>query len=165
MTIRSQPLTAQAFAPFGEVVSAGLKAGSNANQGTAVRFDWCADLVNQRPDAKPNLAVFRSTPVAMPFELKLLERHPKNTQAFLPMITSGFLIVVAPNNSDGLPDATKLLVFYCRAGQGINYKPGVWHHPIIALENPSEFAMLAWEDGSALDCEENYLSQSVFIEP
>jgi len=163
MEFHSQPLTVEAFAPFGQVVSAGLKAGSSANQGTAVRFDWCAELINNRPHAKPNMAVFRSTPVPMPFELKLLERHPKNTQAFVPMVTAGFLIVVAPDGADGNPNLKELRVFHCTAGQGINYKPGVWHHPIIALDQPSEFMMLAWEDGSPEDCEEFWFEKPLHI--
>jgi ureidoglycolate lyase len=163
MEVRSQPLSVEAFSPFGEVVSAGLKAGASANQGTAVRFDWCADLVNLRSGARPNLAVFRSTPVAMPYQPKLLERHPQNSQAFIPMVTADFLIVVAPHAADGKPDLSGLCVFRCKAGQGINYKPGVWHHPIIALDEPSEFAMLAWEDGSAADCEEFFFENGPVI--
>jgi ureidoglycolate lyase len=157
------PLTADAFAPYGDVVSAGLKQGSSANQGTAVRFDWCASLVTTRNDARPNLAVFRSVAKTLPFEVKLLERHPCNTQAFIPMITQRFLIVVAPQLSDGGPDVTRLTAFVCGPGQGINYKPNTWHHPIIALDAPAEFAMLAWEDGSAQDCEERALVEPIHI--
>ena len=152
--IQAQPLTAEAFSPFGQVVSAGLKQGSSANQGTAVRFDWCADLRNARSEAKPNLAVFRSTPLEPPITIKLLERHPQNTQAFMPMIVSRFMIIAAPNLRDGSPDTEQLQAFLCLPGQGINYNAGVWHHPIIALDQPAEFAMLAWEDGTPLDCEE-----------
>lgn len=161
--ITVQPLTVEAFGPFGQVVSAGLKAGASANQGTAVRFDWCADLVNRRSVARPNLAVFRSTPLHPPIEIKLLERHPENTQAFLPMLASRFMIIAAPNLADGTPDVAKLCAFLCAPGQGINYNAGVWHHPIIALDGPAEFAMLAWEDGSAADCEEFTLMDPICI--
>lgn len=161
--ILAKPLTAEAFAPFGDVVSAGLRSGSSANQGTAVRFDWSAALVNARGAAKPNLAVFRSTPQPLPFTVKLLERHPHSTQAFLPMICARFLVCVAPTASDGGPDVSQLRAFICGPGQGINYRPGCWHHPIIALEGPAEFAMLAWEDGSPGDCEERALSEPVSV--
>ena len=37
--------------------------------------------------------------------------------------------------------------------RGITYKPGVWHHPLIVLDRPADFACLIWEDGSAGDCQ------------
>lgn len=163
LQIIAQPLTAEGFSPFGQVVSAGLKAGSSANQGTAVRFDWCANLVNRRIAARPNLAVFRSTPLNPPIEIKLLERHPQNTQAFLPMLVSRFLIIAAPDRVDGTPDTKNLRAFLCAPGQGINYDANVWHHPIIALDQPAEFAMLAWEDSTAGDCEECALEEPVWV--
>jgi len=159
----AQPLTAEAFAPYGEVVSAGLRAGKAANQGTAVRFDRAANLATSRPDAEPNLAVFRSTQKALPFEIELLERHPCSTQAFLPMICRQFLICVAPTRADGTPDLDRLLAFLCQPGQGINYRVNVWHHPIIAIDGPGEFAMLAWEDGGAEDCIEHWLAEPIAV--
>lgn len=162
-SVRAEPLTAEAFAPFGDVVSAGLRAGSSANQGTAVRFDWSAALENKRAGAKPNLAVFRSTPQTLPFTVKLLERHPHSTQAFLPMSCSEFLIVVAPTAKDGGPDVSRLRAFVCQTGQGINYRAGTWHHPIIAINEPAEFAMLAWEDGTPGDCEERKLTEPLSL--
>ncbi|MFL5320731.1 MAG: ureidoglycolate lyase [Myxococcaceae bacterium] len=162
-TIEAVPLHPEAFAPFGDVVSAGLRSGSSANQGTAVRFDWSAALMNSRSNAKANLAVFRSAPQPLPFTVKLLERHPHSTQAFLPMIAQRFLVIVAPTASNGEPDVAQLRAFVCGPGQGINYKPACWHHPIIALDVPAEFAMLAWEDGTAADCEERPLAEQVQI--
>ncbi len=152
-----EPLSAAAFAPFGQVVSAGLSAGSSANQGTATRFDWSAQLENARPAARPNLAVFRSVARSLPFEVKLLERHPKSSQLFLPMVVDRYLVVVAPDDARGEPDLAGLRAFLGQPGQGINYRANTWHHPLIALGRDADFAMLAWEDGSALDCEERPL--------
>ena len=162
-TVTATPLTLEAFAPFGAVVSAGLKAGASANQGTAVRFDRCAELVSTRPAATPNLAVFRSTKKTLPFEVRLLERHPCSTQTFLPMVCRRFLVVVAPTAADGSPDLAGLRAFVCGPGQGVTYGAGVWHHPIIALDEDADFAMLAWEDGGPLDCVEHPLSSPLSI--
>ena len=159
----AEPLTAQAFAPFGQVISAGEQAGRSANQGTAVRFDWAAQLVNARHDAKANLAVFRSMPRPLPIELTLLEQHPCSTQLFAPMIASRYLVCVAPTRADGLPDVDRLRAFLCLPGQGVNYAAGTWHCPIIALDSAAEFLMLAWEDGSARDCVEHPLAAPVRI--
>jgi len=160
----AQPLTAQAFAPFGQVVSAGLSQGAAANQGTAVRFDWSAALASARPGARPNLAVFRALPQALPFAVKLLEQHPYSTQAFLPMVCSRLLVIVAPTAADGGPELSGLTAFVAGPGQGVNYGVGTWHHPIVALDMPAELAMLAWEDGGPGDCVERALAAQVAIE-
>ncbi len=162
-TVVAEPLTVAAFAPFGSVVSAGLFAGSSANQGTALRFDRCAAVTSTRPAATANLAVFRSTAKALPFAVQLLERHPCSTQAFLPMICTRFLVVVAPTAGDGAPDLAGLRSFLCGPGQGISYGVGVWHHPIIAIDDDADFVMLAYEDGTALDCVEHPLSTSILV--
>lgn len=162
-TIRTELLTSESFAEFGDVVSAGMKTGSSANQGTAVRFDWSAALENKREGAKPNLAVFRAAPQSLPFSVKLLERHPHSTQAFLPMLCSEFLIIVAPSLPDGAPDIDNVHAFVGRSAQGINYRVGVWHHPIVAINDAAEFAMLAWEDRSAADCEELRLASPIEV--
>jgi len=161
--LRAIPLTVAAFAPFGAVVSAGLQQGQSANQGTAVRFDFCAAVTSSRPAARGNLAVFRSRQKSLPFDVKLLERHPCSTQAFVPMVCTRFLVVTAPTAGDGSPDAAGIVAFVCGPGQGVSYDVGVWHHPIIALDGDADFAMLAYEDGSALDCVEQPLAEPVRI--
>jgi ureidoglycolate lyase len=159
----AEPLTQAAFAPFGDVVSAGLGVGSAANQGTAVRFDWAARFLNGRADAKPNLAVFQSVAKELPFEVKLLERHPQSTQLFAPMKVDRYLVCVAPDDAHGEPDLDRLRAFVGEPGQGVNYRANTWHHPIIALGRTAEFLMLAWEDGTALDCEERPLLKPIRI--
>ncbi len=163
MDVPARPLTAESFTPFGDVVAAGVVAGASANQGTAVRFDRAARLASSRPGAAPNLAVFRSVAKTLPFEVKLLERHPCSSQAFLPMVCARYLVIVAPEAADGGPDLARLAAFVATAGQGINYLLGVWHHPIVALEAPADFVMLAWEDGGPEDCEERPLAQTVRV--
>lgn len=161
--VKAEALSSQGFAPFGDVIAAGGRAGLSANQGTATRFDWCTELVNARPGAKANLAVFRSVAKALPFDVQLLEHHPFSTQAFVPMVCSRFLVVVAPGDAE--PDVSGLRAFLCAPGQGINYRAGVWHHPIVALDGDADFVMLAFEDGSTGDCVVKRLGAPVRIEP
>jgi ureidoglycolate lyase len=156
--LQAQPLTREAFAPFGDVIGLELGAGSSANQGTATRYDRIAQLTSTRPEAQPNLAVFRSVAKALPFEVRLVERHLCSSQMFVPLSCRRFLVVVCPSDARGEPDLSQLRAFLCGPGQGVNYRAGVWHHPIIALDGPAEFLMLAWEAGTALDCEERLLS-------
>jgi ureidoglycolate lyase len=161
--IHAVPLDADAFAPFGDVISAGATGGSSANQGTAVRFDWATTLVNDRPGARPNVAVFRAAAGALPFRVRLLERHPRSTQMFVPMTCASCLVVVAPRRNDGTPHLRGLRAFRGGPGQAINYAKGVWHHPILALEAPADLLMLAWEDGGAEDCVEHPIDDEITI--
>ncbi|MDY7229059.1 ureidoglycolate lyase [Hyalangium rubrum] len=161
--LKAQPLTREAFAPFGEVIGSELAGGASANQGTATRYNHVAQLASSRPEARPNLAVFHSVPKALPFQVRLLERHPCSTQMFVPMACRRFLVVVCPDDAQGEPDLAGLRAFLCGPGQGVNYRAGVWHHPIIALEGPADFLMLAWEDGSARDCEERPLTAPLLV--
>jgi ureidoglycolate lyase len=161
--LRARPLTREAFLPFGDIIGLELSGGTSANQGTATRYDKVARLASSRPEAKPNLAVFRSVAKTLPFEVRLLERHPCSTQMFVPMACQRFLVVVCPEDARGEPDLARLCAFVCGPGQGVNYRPGLWHHPIIALDGPADLLMLAWEDGTALDCEERPLSVPILV--
>lgn len=165
LEVRAIPITAEAFAPFGDLVSAGIGTGAPANQGTAVRFDWAARLTSTRPGARPNLAVFRSAPRTLPLEIALLEAHPYTSQTFLPLVCARYLVCVAPRAASGEPDIMHLQAFVCLPGQGVSYLPGVWHHPIVALDAAAELAMLAWEDGTPGDCVEWPLAEPVRILP
>ncbi len=154
MAILTAALTKEAFAPFGDVVSAGAQGGVAANQGTAQRFDFTCALHNDRPRSRANMVAVRCVPVALPLELKLLEQHPHSSQTFIPMIVSRYLVCVAPTGADGLPQLDGLKAFIGQPGQGINYRPGTWHHPLVVLDGPAHFAMLVWEDGTQQDCVE-----------
>ncbi|MBS1149610.1 MAG: allA [Myxococcaceae bacterium] len=152
MAIVAKPLTAEAFAAFGEVVSVGNQGGTSANGGTAQRFDYTASLQSQRPGAKANMVTVSCVPVSLPLPLKLLEKHPHSSQTFIPMVCSRYLICVAPTARDGSPELSGLKAFIGEPGQAINYHPGIWHHPLVVLDSPAQFAMLVWEDGSTEDC-------------
>lgn len=72
----------------------------------------------------------------------MLERHPNGSQAFIPMQGQAFLIVVAPVLDDQTPDISKLCAFISDGTQGVNYHAGTWHHPLLTLEAPSNFAVV-----------------------
>ncbi len=114
-------------------------------------------------NANANLAVFQSVPKALPFEVKLLEQHPHSTHVFLPMKCARFLVCVAPTLEGGAPDQNGFKAFFCVAGQGFANKPGVWHQPILALDQTAEFAMLAYEDGSAGDWVDSVLARPLLV--
>ena len=159
-----EPLTAAAFAPFGDVVEARPTQTREANQGTARRHDRLARFESVRPKAEANLAIFESRALALPLPLRLFERHAHSTQLFLPMAASRYLVVTAPDAGDGGPDFAKARAFLAGPTQGVNYRAGCWHHPIVALDRDATFAMLAWEDGGAEDAEERMLPRPMTVQ-
>jgi ureidoglycolate lyase len=154
MRVPCSPLTAEAYAPYGHVIMASPRGepGKPANQGTARRFDHLAGLDDLRPGrAALNVSVFRCAPrPAAPFEVELLEKHPASSQIFVPMNAARYLVLVARGGD--APDLATLAAFVASGTQGVSYAPGVWHHPMIALDATVDFACFVWEDGSADDC-------------
>ena len=91
--LRARPLTREAFSPFGDIIGLELSGGTRANQGTATRYDRVAQLASSRPEARPNRTVCRSGAKTLPFEARLLERHPCCSQRCVPMACQRFLVV------------------------------------------------------------------------
>ncbi|MBI3555180.1 MAG: ureidoglycolate lyase [Deltaproteobacteria bacterium] len=164
-SITAEPLESKAYAPFGAVVSAQADtAATSANMGTAKRFNKLGRLENLRPAAAPNLCVFRSSPFQDPsFEIRLVERHLHSTQLFIPMACEKRYLVVVCSGADK-PDLATLRAFIARKDQGITYHPGVWHHPLIALDQVTDFACVVWEDDSADDCEVHKLESYIAVD-
>lgn len=153
--ITAEPLLREAYRNYGDVVAADSRLPSaSANAGTAQRYDHLATLENLRPgSAAPNLCVFRVQPIAAsPFVIRLLERHRLSTQLFIPMAGAERYLVIVCEGKEA-PVLRTLKAFVARAGQGITYRPGIWHHPLVALDRPTDFACLVHEDGTADDGE------------
>ncbi|GAA5803433.1 allantoicase [Helicostylum pulchrum] len=152
--VTAEPLTSEAYAPYGQVIQSGFaEFVTSANQGTAEKHHQVAQVVNNFPNGKGkmHMCVFQCLPTnELPFTVKLLERHPYSSQAFIPMTDSksrGYLAVVALNGADDKPDMSTLKAFVATSKQGINYNPGVWHHPMVALEYETDFAVVVHESG------------------
>jgi ureidoglycolate lyase len=79
-----------------------------------------------------------------------MERHPLSSQAFIPLSSTPFLVVVAPA---GELDLGTLKAFRSNGRQGINYRRGTWHHPLLALERISEF-LIVDRGGAGANCDE-----------
>ena len=66
-------------------------------------------------------------------KIDMMEKHPLGSQAFIPMIETTFLTFVAPKGD--APDIKKIQSFIVPPRIGINYKPAIWHFPLISTEN------------------------------
>ena len=151
------PLTADAFAPFGEVVAADGQALA-INYGGTQKF---ADLarIEMGDGGRSAVHIYRSTPPQYPFALRVMENHPLGSQMFVPLSGRPYLVVVAP---PGPFDALAIRAFVAEPGQGINLAPGTWHHFNLALGDVSDFLVIERE-GPGDNCEEITLDGSVLL--
>jgi ureidoglycolate lyase len=101
-------------------------------------------------EGRPGISVMRATPYRLPMEASFLERHPLSSQAFMPLQPTHFFVVVAPPGPE--VDPADIRAFVCRPGQGVNYAPGVWHHPLLAIE-PADFLVVD-RIGAGPNCDE-----------
>ena len=135
--IVARPLTSEAFAPFGDVLDATGVPDKLINQGLCGRYHDRA-----RPDfaeGRAGLSIFDAKPRALPYRLEMVERHPMGSQAFLPMHSAPFLVIVAPD-AGGVPDTPR--AFITTGGQGINLHRGTWHGVLTPLASPGLFAVV-----------------------
>jgi ureidoglycolate lyase len=146
-----EPLTRVVFRAFGDVIEVPGSGGRTANDGTAVRYDDVAALELTADGGRPALDLFRAKPAPLPLECRTLERHPLSSQAFVPVGEHRFLVVVAPAGGDQ-PDAARTRAFVTDGRQGVNYRPGVWHHPVLALDGETDFVVLGRADDGR-DCD------------
>ncbi|HBM60019.1 MAG TPA: ureidoglycolate lyase [Citreicella sp.] len=156
--IALQPLTAEAFAPFGDVLDTSGAPDRIINQGLCGRFHDRAAL--DFADGRAGISLFRAEPRQLPLVLDMVERHPEGSQAFLPMSEAPFLVVVAPDEG-GTPGRPR--AFLTQAGQGVNYHRGVWHGVLCPLSAPGLFAVVD-RIGAGPNLEEHWFTEPYLIE-
>ena len=136
-TIAAQPLTAAAFAPFGDVIEA-TGPSFPINAGMCDRFHDRARM-EFTGDGRAGISIGYGRPYPLPLEFDLMERHPLGSQAFVPMSEDAFLVVVAPDEG-GQPGAP--LAFLTQPGQGVNYLRGTWHGVLTPLGRATPFLIV-----------------------
>ncbi|AGT10117.1 ureidoglycolate lyase [Paracoccus aminophilus] len=147
-TIRALPITAEAFAPYGELLTARDAPSKLINAGRCERHHALATV--ERGGGEAILSIFRSEPISLPYDCALLERHPLGSQAFFPITPGVWLSVVAPDEG-GRPGAP--LAFIVPAGMGVNLHAGTWHGVLTPLDQPADFLVIDRE-GAGVNLEE-----------
>jgi len=137
--VAAQPLSAAAFASFGEVIETPGAVHYPINDGRCIRHHALAQVETLGADASALISIFVSQPVRLPYALSLVERHPLGSQAFMPLQDDPFLVIVAPDEG-GAPGAP--LAFVAAPGQGVNYRPGVWHGVLTPLAREGRFLVV-----------------------
>ncbi|GGJ00180.1 ureidoglycolate lyase [Shewanella hanedai] len=134
------PLTPAGFSAFGDVIEATPDATIlSINDGLAQRYHDLAKVDVSDDNGHTLISIFRAKPLALPIAIKMMERHPHGSQAFIPMGNNPYIVVVAPA---GEFDADKIEVFIASSDQGVNYHKGTWHHFCLATLDESDFLVI-----------------------
>ena len=142
--LRLEPLTAEAFEPFGQVLQTRGHESRSINQGLTDKFGGLA-VPELGASGRGRLSIYRSRPVTLPFPLRELERHRGLSQAFMPLHNRQFPIVVA----GGGRQPGKLRAFLTDGRQGVCLHPGTWHHHQLSLEEVSEYLVVESRDNDS----------------
>ncbi|MFA8384736.1 MAG: ureidoglycolate lyase [Pelagibaca sp.] len=146
-----EPMTADAFAPFGDLLDCAGDPDKLINRGLCGRYHDRATL--DFADGRAGVSLFKADLRSLPYRLDLLERHPMGSQAFVPMSHDPFLVIVAPddNGKPGTPRA-----FLTQAGQAINFHRNTWHGVLTPLSGTGLFAVID-RIGDGANLEEHWL--------
>ncbi|MDA3922852.1 MAG: ureidoglycolate lyase [Salinisphaera sp.] len=159
ITLTAVPLTAEQFAPYGDVIES-TGPSNPINQGKGWRYPELAGVDVTTNQGYATISRVACVPEAIPVPLRVLERHPLGSQAFIPVDGQRYLVVVAPAGEP--PGLDALQAFVADSHQGINYHRGVWHHPMIALDAACEFVEVH-RAGPGDNCDEIELGARITV--
>lgn len=158
--LQPQPLTRERFAPYGEVIETLVDRATAMN---AANFDRFNDLGTAETDGTGRVAISIvrcRIATSLPYRFDMVERHALGSQAFVPLTPCRFVVVVAPPEES--VEAADLRAFVTNGRQGVNYRRGTWHMPLIAFEAGQEFLVID-RAGDAPDCDEHSLEEAVTV--
>src|ERR1044072_9048278 len=116
-----EPLTAEAFGPFGNVIEASDAAAKlDINQGHAIRYDRLAEIDVADEGGTGTISLFRARPRAES-GLKQFQRHPLGGRRFSRRGGRPYLGAVAP--AGGFQPA-RIHLFRAEGHQGVHYRKG-----------------------------------------
>lgn len=159
--VKPQALSASSFADFGDVIEVQENAPFiSINQGFTERYHDLAKVDVEQQNGRTLINIFRSTPLPLPIQITLMERHPLSSQAFVPLGNNPYLVVVA---KAGEFNEAAIQVFLAQANQGVNYHAGTWHHFCLALHEISDFLVID-RGGEGDNCDEVLLENPFSIQ-
>lgn len=158
-SIHIEPLTREAFAPFGQVIQRDGAHHYPINAGKTERYHDLARIELGGAQPRPLISLFHGQPYSLPLALKLVERHPLGSQAFFPLSDSPWLVIVAEDEG-GSP--TRLRAFRPSPGQGVNIAMNTWHGVLTPLDRASDYLVVD-RGGEGNNLEEHHFSEPWMI--
>ena len=131
--IKPKKITRKNFKKFGDVICTKKIKPININDGYAKRFHNLGNIDTLKKNGSTIISIFSAKKRKFPMNIKMMEKHPLGSQAFIPMNETTFLVFVAPKGKK--PNTKKIKSFIVPKQTGVNYKPGIWHFPLISTKN------------------------------
>ncbi len=150
--LKAKLLNIKNFTKYGDVFSTKNPKNKTIEINSGYAKKHC-DLVNfdlSENNGIASLHIFEAKKRQFPLNIAMLENHPLHSQAFIPRNNTPFIIVVCENNGQNI-NKNKIEAFITDGHQGINYKRGIWHHPLISLENNTEFIVIDRQENSCVE--------------
>jgi len=131
--IKPKKITRKNFKKFGDLISKKKIKPININNGYAKRFNNLCKINTSVKKGSTIMSIFSAKKRKFPMKITMMEKHPLGSQAFVPMSETKFLVFVAPKGKK--PNTKKIQSFIVPKQTGINYKPGIWHFPLISTKS------------------------------
>ena len=141
-------ISRSSFSAYGDLISTDDINPMDINAGYAKRFDNLANVDTSNDGGKTVVSIFLALKRTFPMKINMMEKHPLGSQAFIPMKETTFLSFVAPLGKS--PEINKIQSFIVPPKTGINYKPGIWHFPLISTEDTNFLVIDRKGDGNNL---------------
>lgn len=152
-TLKVEPATPKAFAPYGVLVGVDETVGSRTGQfyGDKVEL-WAPGGFVSDEDTRLSVARIH----ARPPQVIWMERHFKHTQTFLPLGGSAFIAVLGAPTDNNEPDPASVRAFYFDGKAGAQLHLGTWHEfPFPAEESADVVIIIRGETQENLEVKEN----------
>ena len=120
--LKVQPMTRETFAPFGVLVDSRGSVEIDFGMGT------------------PSLT--GATSEWRPFRFDFMARHRLSMQVFSPLVSSRFVIAVAPPGAADAPDVDRVAAFLVDGRLPYAYHKGTWHTPPFPVKEWASYLVV-----------------------
>ncbi|TLP39551.1 ureidoglycolate lyase [Arcobacter arenosus] len=158
LVLKPIDLASESFKDYGKVISVENTNSIIINDGFAQKHYNLCDMDATEKNGVSTLHIYIAKKREFPLVINMLEKHPYFSQTFMPRDNKPFLVVVALG--DKKPDLSTLKVFKTNGNQGVFYKRGIWHFPLISIEDNEQFIVI---DRNDLGKKENKLEDCIEI--
>lgn len=161
-----EPLNKTSFSEYGDVLSIDESDSMMINNGYAQKhYDLCTMDAHEN-GGQSTIHIYLAKKRAFPLSIDMLEKHPFFSQAFIPRSSEPFLVVIAQGGN--IPDLGTIKAFISDGNQGVHYKKGLWHFPLISLKDKEQFIVIDRTDGGVAqnkvkECIEHYFTNEQII--
>ncbi len=149
MELPIEPLTPQAFAPFGQVI----RQPDSRPSATGPGWRWWGETALLAGDQRPySIGYLALEPADLRFDWA--ERHMQTAELLIPSGGDCLVYVGPPEHlerPEQLPPLDRFRVFRVRQGEAVLLQPGVWHGAPLAIDRPLNVVVLLLQHTGSTD--------------